>query len=88
MAIFLGVFAVLLVLFMVFAMALAEWADMDPGEWFARLRRGRSPAAVPAAASALHRTGTGPAPAPGAAKPSRTPRQRQAAPRRGARARR
>ncbi len=32
MGLFLGFLAVALVLFLVFAMALAEWADMDPGD--------------------------------------------------------
>ena len=54
MAIFIGIFVVALVLFMVFAMALAEWADLDPGQLWARLFRSRSlsspmPESVPAA---------------------------------------
>lgn len=34
MGLLLGIFALLLVCFMVFAMALAEWADQDPLEFF------------------------------------------------------
>jgi hypothetical protein len=39
MGLFLGFFAILLVLFMVGAMALAEWADMDPGEAWQWLKK-------------------------------------------------
>lgn len=32
MALFIGIFIIFIVLFMVFAMAMAEWGDKDPGE--------------------------------------------------------
>jgi hypothetical protein len=50
MTIILGVIIIALVVFMVLAMAVAEWADKDPGEiwaaWSARLRG--TPSAAPA----------------------------------------
>ena len=64
MTILIGVSIIILVLFMVFAMALAEWADKDPGELWASLTArqravsvSRVPAGVPAAAAVPRRTG-------------------------------
>lgn len=86
MAIFIGVFIVALVLFMVFAMALAEWADKDPSDlfaaWFGRREAGAAAAgaALPAAqaepmASAPAVTTTGKSPA---AQPSPRAKARRA----------
>jgi len=55
MALFIGVFIVVLVLFMVVAMALAEWADLDIGDLLTFRRPGK---AAETAANA-------PTPAPG-----------------------
>jgi hypothetical protein len=51
MALFLGFFALTLVMFMVFAMALAEWADQDPGDLWQSLKRRWSKATTSAAAA-------------------------------------
>lgn len=52
MTIILGTFIVLLVLFMVLAMAAAEWADLDAGDLLARWLPGRRKTAAPSAAPA------------------------------------
>ena len=51
MTLVLGTFIVALVLFMVVAMALAEWADKDPGDLWKALVRRRRPSSVPSKAS-------------------------------------
>jgi hypothetical protein len=56
MTIFIGVFIVALVLFMVFAMAMAEWADKDAGDLIAAWFRRKTPAAGPVPAPAPAKT--------------------------------
>ncbi len=79
MTLIIGTLIIALVVFMVLAMALAEWADKDPGElwaaWTARRRGSRD--LVPAGTvSAAVKDGAGPAPAP---RKVRTPSARSGA---------
>lgn len=80
MTLIIGTLIIALVVFMVLAMALAEWADKDPGElwadWTARRRRSRD--LVPAGTvSAAAKDDARPAPRKG-----RTPSARSGATRR------
>lgn len=43
MAVFIGILIILMIIFMIFAMALAEWGNQDPGEFFQGWFKKKSP---------------------------------------------
>ncbi len=66
MALFIGIVIILIVLFMIFAMALAEWMDKDPGEFF---RKWFKPRTLPATSGSEGQGGDKKIPVSASAKP-------------------